>query len=601
MAATSRRSRTRDTNIWPGFVDALATLLMVIIFVLMIFIVAQFYLTQLLSGRDEALSLLQRQISELGELLALERETGAELRLNVAQLSSELQASIASRDALSAQVGQLTNQRDLLEDRLAAAVSTQATLRQRIVEIESSRDGLDLRVAQVLSERDALLAKLRAVESEANLAKTERDELRAGMADALKVMDANRDTIKLQLSDLESLRRDIAALNKAREDLEAEVTELAAARAAMEADLRGALASAERTQRDLEIERESARLTKQEMAALAEKLRLKTEELTAARESGSLTEKDLSEARELLGDMLAKLAAARQSNTALASEGEARKASIAELTALLSQSRDQTAALTKEVEEAGRRTALAQETIKERDIRLEELLSNYNLSLDQLTEEQRISAAARQQVALLNRQLLALRQQIASLQQALEASEAEAVAQNVKILDLGSRLNKALASKVQELARFRSEFFGRLREVLKNRQDIRVVGDRFVFQSEVLFESASATIAGDGESELRRLASALNEIAPKIPENINWILQVEGHTDSIPIFNEQFRSNWDLSAARAISVVQFLIREGVPAERLSATGYGEFQPIDERKDTIGNRRNRRIEMKLTQR
>lgn len=601
MAATSRRSRTRDTNIWPGFVDALATLLMVIIFVLMIFIVAQFYLTQLLSGRDEALSLLQRQISELGELLALERETGAELRLNVAQLSSELQASIASRDALSAQVGQLTNQRDLLEDRLAAAVSTQATLRQRIVEIESSRDGLDLRVTQVLSERDALLAKLRAVESEANLAKTERDELRAGMADALKVMDANRDTIKLQLSDLESLRRDIAALNKAREDLEAEVTELAAARAAMEADLRGALASAERTQRDLEIERESARLTKQEMAALAEKLRLKTEELTAARESGSLTEKDLSEARELLGDMLAKLAAARQSNTALASEGEARKASIAELTALLSQSRDQTAALTKEVEEAGRRTALAQETIKERDIRLEELLSNYNLSLDQLTEEQRISAAARQQVALLNRQLLALRQQIASLQQALEASEAEAVAQNVKILDLGSRLNKALASKVQELARFRSEFFGRLREVLKNRQDIRVVGDRFVFQSEVLFESASATIAGDGESELRRLASALNEIAPKIPENINWILQVEGHTDSIPIFNEQFRSNWDLSAARAISVVQFLIREGVPAERLSATGYGEFQPIDERKDTIGNRRNRRIEMKLTQR
>jgi chemotaxis protein MotB len=285
----------------------------------------------------------------------------------------------------------------------------------------------------------------------------------------------------------------------------------------------------------------------------------------------------------------------------LTTEADARKASIAELTALLSKSRDQTTALTSEVEAADRRTALAQEKIKERDIRLEELLSNYNLSLDQLNDEQRISAAAQQEVALLNRQLLAIRQQIASLQQALEASEAETAAQNVKILDLGSRLNKALASKVQELARFRSEFFGRLREVLKNRQDIRVVGDRFVFQSEVLFESASATIAGDGESELQRLALALNEIAPKIPENINWILQVEGHTDSIPIFNEQFRSNWDLSAARAISVVQFLIREGVPAERLSATGYGEFQPIDQRKDRIGNRRNRRIEMKLTQR
>ncbi len=601
MAATSRRSRTRDTNIWPGFVDALATLLMVIIFVLMIFIVAQFYLTQLLSGRDEALSRLQQQISELGDLLALERETGAELRLNVAQLSSELQASIASRDALTAQIGQLTNQRDQLEDLLAAAVSNQATLRQRIVEIESSRDGLDLRVAQVLSERDALLAKLRAVESEANLVKAERDELSAGMADALKVMDANRDTIKLQLSDLESLRRDIAALDKVRKELEAEVTELAAARAAMETELRGALAGAEQTQRDLEIERESARLTREEMAALTEKLKLKTDELAAARKSGALTEGDLSEARDLLGDMLAKLAATRRSNNVLAKEGEDQKASIAELTALLSQSRDQTAALTTEIEAADRRTALAQKTIKERDVRLEELLSNYNLSLDQLTDEQRLSAAARQEVALLNRQLLALRQQIASLQQALEASEAESAAQNVKILDLGSRLNKALASKVQELARFRSEFFGRLREVLRNRQDIRVVGDRFVFQSEVLFESASATIAQDGESELRRLAVALNEIAPKIPENLNWILQVEGHTDSIPIFNEQFRNNWELSAARAISVVQFLIREGVPAERLSATGYGEFQPIDQRKDRIGNRRNRRIEMKLTQR
>jgi chemotaxis protein MotB len=383
--------------------------------------------------------------------------------------------------------------------------------------------------------------------------------------------------------------------------LEAEVTELAAARAAMETELRGALAGAEQTQRDLEIERESARLTREEMAALTEKLKLKTDELAAARKSGALTEGDLSEARDLLGDMLAKLAATRRSNNVLAKEGEDQKASIAELTALLSQSRDQTAALTTEIEAADRRTALAQKTIKERDVRLEELLSNYNLSLDQLTNEQRLSAAARQEVALLNRQLLALRQQIASLQQALEASEAESAAQNVKILDLGSRLNKALASKVQELARFRSEFFGRLREVLRNRQDIRVVGDRFVFQSEVLFESASATIAQDGESELRRLAVALNEIAPKIPENLNWILQVEGHTDSIPIFNEQFRNNWELSAARAISVVQFLIREGVPAERLSATGYGEFQPIDQRKDRIGNRRNRRIEMKLTQR
>jgi flagellar motor protein MotB len=251
--------------------------------------------------------------------------------------------------------------------------------------------------------------------------------------------------------------------------------------------------------------------------------------------------------------------------------------------------------------EAEKKRHLLGKQLDARDIRLEELTANYNLSSEQLTEEQRISAAARQQVTLLNRQLLAIREQITSLQQALDASEAEAEARNDQVFDLGKRLNRALASKVQELARFRSEFFGRLREVLKNRKDIRVVGDRFVFQSEVLFESGAADIATDGESELRRLAAALNEITPKIPESINWILQIEGHTDTIPIYTDRFRSNWDLSAGRAISVVKFLIDQGVPADRLAATGYGEFQPIDSGGDVIGNRRNRRIEMKLTQR
>jgi chemotaxis protein MotB len=601
MAASSRRSSTRDTNIWPGFVDALATLLMVIIFVLMVFIVAQFYLTQLLSGRDEALSRLERQISELGELLALERETGAELRLNVAQLSSELQASIGARDTLSSQVGQLINQRDQLEDRLAMAVADQVALRQRIVEIESRREGLDAHITQVLSERDALVAKLRAVETEASLAKTERDELRAGMDDAVKILDVNRDTIKVQLADLEALRRDISALDKARKELESEVTELAATRTLLENELRDALGNSQRVQQELKLERKSARLSRQELAAITEKLNLRTNEIAAARRRGNLSENDLAEARELLASMLARIAAAGQKNQTLAKENQSQEASIAELTALLGASRDQTKMLTAKLEDAGRRTALAQSTVKARDIRLEELLSNYDLSRERLTKEQQISAAAQQQVTLLNQQLLAIRKQIASLQQALEASEAETAAQNVQILDLGSRLNKALASKVQELARFRSEFFGRLREVLKNRQDIRIVGDRFVFQSEVLFESGSATIALEGESELRRLATALNEIGPKIPKNINWILQVEGHTDSIPIFNEQFRNNWDLSSARAISVVEFLIGQGAPAERLSATGYGEFQPIDDGRDEIGNRRNRRIEMKLTQR
>jgi chemotaxis protein MotB len=574
---------------------------MVIIFVLMIFIVAQFYLTQLLSGRDEALGQLQQKISELSDLLALEQESGGELRLDVAQLSGELQASIAAHDTVSNQVIQLLNQRDQLEDRLATSVSEQATLNRRIVGIKTSNEGLNTRIVQIISERDALLAKLNAVEEQANLVKAEREELDAGMADALKLLEVNQETIKLQLRDLESLRRDIAVLNGVRKSLEGEITELAALRNLLEAQLREAQKTADSAQRDLEVQLESERLTQQELSSVLEKLDLSHKELIASVRRTAVSERHVADARALLATMLAKIASERQRNHGLERDKAVQSTNIAEITALLGAARDQTKILTSKLAEAGRQTVLVQRSIKERDVRLAELLSNYNLSLDQLTDEQKTSRVARQQAALLNRQLLALRQQLAALQQALNASDAASAAQNVKILDLGKRLNKALASKVQELARFRSEFFGRLREVLKNRQDIHVVGDRFVFQSEVLFESASATIAAKGKSELQRLAGALNEIGPKIPNAIQWILQVEGHTDQIPISNGQFRSNWDLSAARAISVVQFLIRQGVPAHRLSASGYGEFQPIDNRHDEIGNRRNRRIEMKLTQR
>jgi len=572
MAAITRRSRTRDTNTWPGFVDALATLLMVIIFVLMIFIIAQFYLTQLLSGRNEALSRLQRQVSELSELLALERDTSTELRINVAQLSAELQSSIAARDNLSERVSQLQNQREQLEDRLALSVSEQVALRQKLAEAESGHEGREVRIAQVLSERDKLLTKLRAIEQEARLAKAERDELNFGIQDAFKVLEANRETIRLQLRDLESLRRDIAALRDLRTNLESQIGELVAA----------------------------MMLLKEKLAK--EKMNVKNVQaaLETSQKAQNLSENDLVEARELLRGMISKLVTERRRAADLAGAEAQREASIAELTALLGNARDTRTMLEERITKLQQTTLLSQKEITERDTRLEELTSTYDLTREQLTDEQKISAEARAQIALLNRQLLALRQQIASLQHALETSEATNASQNVKILDLGKRLNRALASKVQELARFRSEFFGRLREVLKNRRDIRVVGDRFVFQSEVLFESGSADIAAEGERELRRLAEALQEIAPKIPQTINWILQVEGHTDRVPIFNNQFRSNWALSNARALSVVRFLITEGVPPERLSATGYGEFQPIDETRDELGNRRNRRIEIKLTQ-
>ena len=171
----------------------------------------------------------------------------------------------------------------------------------------------------------------------------------------------------------------------------------------------------------------------------------------------------------------------------------------------------------------------------------------------------------------------------------------------MQIVNLGKRLNAALASKVQELSRYRSEFFGRLRDVLGRQQGLRIVGDRFVFQSEVLFEKGSDYIGPPGRSQLTTLAVTLNEISTKIPKDIDWVLRVDGHTDSDPIKTVRFPSNWELSSARAIAVVQKLIEQGLPANRLVAAGFGQFQPIDASQDEIAKRRNRRIELKLTQR
>jgi chemotaxis protein MotB len=219
----------------------------------------------------------------------------------------------------------------------------------------------------------------------------------------------------------------------------------------------------------------------------------------------------------------------------------------------------------------------------------------------QLNAEKQVSARALAQVELLNQQIAALRRQLAALEDALEASEKKDKEAQSRIADLGQRLNVALAQRVQELSRYRSEFFGRLRAILGNRPDIRVVGDRFVFQSEVLFDTGSAAIRPEGKVELDKLASALAELEKQIPSEIAWVLRIDGHTDVRPISSPQFPSNWELSSARAISVVQYLISRGISPQRLVAAGFGEFQPLDAGTTDDAYRRNRRIELKLTER
>jgi chemotaxis protein MotB len=424
MAIAPRSSRRSSIDIWPGFVDALAQLLMVIIFILLVFTAGQFYLSEALSGRDQALLQLQQQVNELGNLLALERRTTEDLRVGAADLSAQLAASLAERDRVTGQ----------------------------------------------LRDADAILS-------------------------------ADKEKIELQLREIESLRRDLEALKSVRADLEGKI------------------------------------------AALAQQQ----------------PQQDLAALRDRTKELEARLAAERE------------------------------------------RTSLAQKEIDARDIRLREAASRADRAEQGLTAEKQISRNALARVDQLNAQLATLREQLSRIAAALDVSEAKVKEQQGQIVELGKRLNLALVNKVEELARYRSEFFGRLREILGDRSDIRVVGDRFVFQSEVLFAPGSADLTDGAKKELAPVIAALKEFSAKIPPDINWILRIDGHTDRRPISNPQFPSNWELSTARALSVVRFAIDEGIPAARLAAAGFADKQPIDPRAAEDAYRRNRRIELKLTER
>ena len=384
--ALARLGNTRRSEnfTWPGFVDALATLLMVIIFVLMVFVLIQANLAYRVSGQDATLGEMRQQLASLSELLNIERRASADLAADLAQLQIQLETSETDRSALAEQLA-------LVQATLGIRTSELTTLSAKQAETE----------AALAAARDALDERLRALQMvEGQLALTE-------------------------------------ARNRTQQQ----------------------------TMRDLEA------------------------------------------------------------------ETTASKAEVAKMTLVL----------------AG------------------------------------------------------LRQRIEELTSLLAEKDRQAEADKVAIANLGKSLNNALASRVQELQRFRSEFFGRLRDVLKGRDDVQIVGDRFVFQSEVLFAPGQADIGPTGQSQLAQLAVALADIAAKIPDDINWVLQVDGHTDNLPVRAGRYTDNWDLSTERALSVVRFLVLQGVPAKRLAATGYGEFQPLTNGDSVADRRLNRRIELKITQR
>ena len=425
--ALARRSSPRDQGlIWPGFVDGLATLLMVIIFVLMVFFLIQINLAQRLLGQDEALTELRLEINELTSLLNMEREENDALSLKRQQLQIALDESYAN--ALS------------LEDRLAS-------MEKALLILEDEKLSL-------LAERDALAS------------------------------DKNTLTVS-------------------RDSLEAETAKLIA-------------------ERDLLLEK-------------------------------------IAEMQTNIDGLTTRIATAEEAEASANTE-------ISDLEARLANMEDRIA------------TLLTERGQSKRDL-----------------------SASRNEILEMTTAMLALQQRLEQLQALLDEKTTEAREAKQVTANLTRQLNEALSNKVAELTRFRSDFFGRLREVLKYRTDIKIVGDRFVFQSEVLFEQGSADIGQQGEKQLDELASALMQLTEQIPDDIDWILQVDGHTDNLPIYTTEFSDNWELSTARAVSVVRYLVKSGIDPKRMAANGYGEFQPIDPADTPEARSNNRRIEFKLTSR
>jgi chemotaxis protein MotB len=648
--ARSRRE-LRHIDQWPGYVDALSTLLLAITFLLVVFVLSQFFLNQLLQGKDTKLKSLESSISQLTAQLDTEHATNSQLRLSVAKLSADLQGAQADRDDAMSRLAQTSAERDQFRDQLAVLQDQKAQLTQTLNELRVEADKSQKLQADLERSTD-LRSKL-------------AEELRL----AQQNVTADKVTIEAQLSQLIQLRRDIDALQKTRHELDLQVAEMTALLKAAEqakgdatkeiarlADLLEAVQAktkgletevaklnqsvAESGQKNQDLSSQIARLTalldtaRGEKTAADQRVAALSQQIESARGEGGKLSDEVARLQELLKTAeqdkatrearVAELSSQLQAAGGDAAERERRLAELSallreeqsksqqssasaeelqkareQLLAQLGQVRDQSSELESKLASAQERTMLAQKEIDQRDTRIADLLRQAGRKEEALATEQALSRESLNQVETLNRQINALRVQLASLQQALDVSKQKAEEQQVTITDLGSKLNMALAGKVEELGRFRSEFFGRLRQLLGDRPDVRIVGDRFVFQSEVLFPSASADIEPSGQDELRKLADSLRQISGEIPSDLPWVLQINGHTDTRPISTSEFPSNWELSTERAINVGKFLISQGIPPERIAVAGFASFQPLDDRHDEIAYRRNRRIELKLT--
>lgn len=546
--ALSRRSSNRFQNaIWPGFVDAMTGLLLVLMFVLTIFMVIQFVLRQQITGQETELDALGNEVAALTATLGLAQQTNATLT--------------ADLDAANTQAAQQAN-------RIAALIAQREAQDQALAQAQNNITQFEAQVAGLLSERRDALANIAGLEATQERLLTEQEALNLALAQARDEVDAGAEAARLAAARREALEALVA-------DLETENDANTARITALEADQLTSAAAAE---------------------ALRERLANADTELTAMT-------LNLERQRQEAEDTLTLLAAARAAQAALDAQNATLTNEIAQLQGNLGD----------EASDAERQAALLA------------------LANQELATQEAISAESQRQVTLLNEQITALRTQVGNLQSLLNlAEEADREAQ-VQIETLGAQLNTALARVVTEerrrrileqaererleqeaarlaaeaanLERFRSDFFGELRQILEGQDRIRIEGDRFIFNSEVLFQPGSATLSPAGEAEIANIAGILRTIAADIPEGIDWVIRVDGHTDNIPVSaGSRFDDNWELSQARALSVVRFMSSDlGIDPRRLAANGFGEYQPLNPANTPEARAQNRRIELKLTER
>lgn len=596
MALSRRTGQRFQASIWPGFVDAMTALLLVLMFVLTIFMVVQFVLRETITGQATELDDLSAQIIGLADALGLEQQRAAGLEDQVTQLDSNLADARAQANTRLALIATLSakssEQAAELEQQRTSISSFEAQVASLLTQQDVARsrnETLTQRIAKADAEQAKLLSDQEALQLALATARTEIDQ----QIEAARLAAARKDAVQAML---EGLRNQAVERDQTLADALARL----AGETTRSFDLQGQLAGAKQQLTEVEAARlienaaavalrerlagVEADLTEKEIAQLADAAAAEALRARLKNADTELTAMTLAleEQRKHAEETLTLLAAAEAAKRGLQQDSEVQLNAAQKQVALL---------------------AVAQKTLSEQEA--------------QTAEEQR-------KLALLNEQVAALRTQLGSLQSLLDVSAAKDAQSNVQLQALGSQLNTALArvaseekrrrkleeaerlrlqAEAKDLARYKSEFFGQLRDLLGREEGVRIVGDRFVFSSEVLFQTGDVALSDEGRAQIARIAAILKRVSDAIPPEIDWVIRVDGHTDNQPLSGlGRYRNNWELSQGRALSVVRYMSEGlGISPSRLAANGFGEFQPINPANTAQARAQNRRIELKITER